>query len=69
MDKSDPDPRQSPYSGLVEAQNAAMKGRGRSQWRREGKTITVSLGGYILYIEPWSQIRINLMRGSGSASK
>jgi hypothetical protein len=29
----DPDPHQSLYSGLVEAQIAAIKGRGRSQWR------------------------------------
>ncbi len=31
-----PDPHQTQYSGAVEAQNRAIKGRGRSQWRRGG---------------------------------
>ncbi len=34
--KLDSDPHESHYSGDLEAQNGAMKGRGRSQWRRWG---------------------------------
>jgi hypothetical protein len=56
-EKLDPDQHLNQNSGVLEAQNGALEGRERLQWRRGGQKW--SPGGSI---GPWSQIRITLMR-------
>jgi hypothetical protein len=45
IEKLDPDPHQSQNYEALEAQNGAIEGRGRSQWRHVGSKLR--LGGFV----------------------